>query len=48
MIALRNIVVHEYFGINFSMIWEIVQLNLPELENKIEKLIDNYNDTFSY
>jgi len=27
---LRNIVIHEYFGIDLKIIWEIVSRNLPE------------------
>lgn len=37
MYALRNIISHEYFGIDYEMIWEIATKNLPlnkaELEN---------------
>ena len=27
---MRNIVIHEYFGIDLKIIWEIVSRNLPE------------------
>lgn len=40
VIGLRNIVVHEYFGINFSTIWNIVQNQIPQLRTTIEKLIN--------
>jgi len=30
MVGLRNIVIHEYFGIDLKIIWEIVSRNLPE------------------
>ncbi len=28
----RNISIHEYFGVNFQIVWEIASVNLPELK----------------
>jgi len=39
MISLRNIVSHEYFGVDLSIIWRIVTVNLPETEPLIKDLI---------
>jgi len=36
MIGLRNIATLEYFGIDLSIIWEIITVNLPETKPKIE------------
>ena len=41
MMGLRNIVSHEYFGIDLSIIWRIITLNLPETEPLIEKMIQD-------
>jgi len=30
MYGLRNLVSHEYFGIDYEMIWEIAKKNLPD------------------
>lgn len=35
MIGLRNIVVHGYFGIDLSIIWEIITKNLPETKSAL-------------
>lgn len=40
MIGLRNIIGHEYFGINLSIIWRIVTKNIPETKPLIESLLD--------
>jgi uncharacterized protein with HEPN domain len=40
--GLRNRIVHGYFGINYAIIWNIVEDYLPELINQINKLIDEY------
>lgn len=31
MIGLRNILIHEYFGVDESIVWEIIRTNLPEI-----------------
>ncbi len=36
----RNISIHEYFGVNFELVWEIATINLPILKEQFEKLKD--------
>lgn len=36
----RNVLVHDYFGLNPARIWEIAQNDLPTLENAVKKMID--------
>ena len=38
--GLRNRIVHDYFGLDLEIIWEIVQHDLPQLENMIRVLQD--------
>ena len=40
--GLRNRIVHGYFGINYKIIWDIVEDYLPELIDQINELIDKY------
>jgi len=40
MIGLRNIEIHEYFGLDLSIIWEIVSRNLPETKPMIAKILE--------
>jgi len=42
-VALRNILVHEYFGIDYEIIWNILIKDLPNIKPKIERLIKGYN-----
>ncbi|MDI3548709.1 MAG: hypothetical protein PWR10_2361 [Halanaerobiales bacterium] len=45
MIGLRNIVIHDYFGVDLNIIWEIIKVNLPETKPLINKVMDNeYNN----
>jgi len=39
MIGLRNIVIHEYFGVDLNIIWRIVTKDLPETKPLIEELL---------
>ena len=39
MIGLRNIVIHEYFGVDLNIIWQIITVNLPETKPKIEEIL---------
>ena len=35
--ALRNLLTHEYFGIDIQLVWQIVQTDIPELKHKLEQ-----------
>jgi uncharacterized protein with HEPN domain len=37
--GLRNILVHEYFGIDYKTIWESIQRDIPALKIKIDAII---------
>jgi uncharacterized protein with HEPN domain len=37
--GLRNLLVHEYLGINLVRVWKIVQPDLPVLKRQIEMLL---------
>lgn len=40
IIGMRNVFVHEYFGVDSSLVWQIIQHDIPELKSKILALID--------
>jgi uncharacterized protein with HEPN domain len=37
--GLRDILIHEYFGIDVEIIWDIVQNNLPPLEASVRRML---------
>ncbi len=41
MYGLRNLMTHEYFGIDYEMLWEIASVNLPENIKDLERLIED-------
>ena len=36
---MRNVLVHDYCGIDLEEIWRVVERDLPELKNKLKKLV---------
>ncbi|ASA78200.1 DUF86 domain-containing protein [Thermococcus sp. 5-4] len=40
IIGLRNILIHQYFGVDVELIWDVVRNKLPELKIKMEKLAE--------
>lgn len=39
--GLRNILVHDYLGIDIETVWNIVERKLPELRQVIERRVSN-------
>jgi uncharacterized protein with HEPN domain len=35
----RNVIVHDYFGIDNSIVWDIIQLNLSDLLNDVSQVL---------
>ena len=44
IVAFRNVVIHEYFGVDLEIVWTIVKENLPELKEKIELILNSYDE----
>ena len=40
----RNVLVHDYLGINFVRVWEIIQNGLPQLKAAIEKILRDFGE----
>jgi uncharacterized protein with HEPN domain len=36
--GLRNRIVHEYFAVDLEIVWQVIQKDLPKLEEQLEKL----------
>ena len=37
IIGMRHILVHEYFGTDFDLIWQVIINDLPELKKKSQR-----------
>jgi len=38
---MRNILIHEYFGVDYKVIWETIQKDVPQLHSAITKIKAN-------
>ena len=41
IIGMRNVFIHEYFGIDSSVVWEIIKNDIPELKNRITLILQS-------
>jgi uncharacterized protein with HEPN domain len=37
--GLRDVLIHEYFGIHLERVWRVVERRLPELKQLVESLL---------
>ena len=38
-IGLRNLISHEYFGLDYEMLWKVASESLPDNKNDVENII---------
>jgi len=41
IVAMRNVLVHAYFGVDLNEVWKTVERDLPILKQQVEALIDS-------
>ena len=39
IIGARNVLVHQYFGIDWDVVWKVVQSDLPILKRQIDEIL---------
>lgn len=39
IIGLRNMLIHQYFGIDTKIVWDILQIDLPKLKIQVEEIL---------
>jgi len=44
MYVMRNIVSHQYFGIDYGIIWDVAVNHLPENRRQVQRLLDELID----
>jgi uncharacterized protein with HEPN domain len=41
IVGMRNVFVHEYFGVDADLVWQIIQNDLPDLKIKLTQILDS-------
>jgi uncharacterized protein with HEPN domain len=41
MAGMRDRLIHDYMGINYSIVWDVVRNKIPELSEQIAEVIRN-------
>ena len=37
--SVRNVLVHEYFGVDYDIIWNVIKSKIPDLKSRIELIL---------
>ncbi len=40
MAGMRDRLIHDYMGVNYSIVWDVIKNKIPELYNQIEAVIE--------
>jgi uncharacterized protein with HEPN domain len=40
MAGMRDRLIHDYIGINYSIVWDVIKNKIPELNNQIQELLN--------
>jgi uncharacterized protein with HEPN domain len=41
MAAMRDRLIHDYFGVDLELVWDVVQRRVPELRSQIAKILED-------
>ncbi len=44
IVAMRNVLVHEYFGLDLNEVWKTVERDLPNLKRAVKRLLGEAED----
>lgn len=42
--GMRDKLIHEYFGVDYELVWDVMKKKVPELNTTILKMIEDIND----
>ncbi|CDM98449.1 conserved protein of unknown function [Limnospira indica PCC 8005] len=44
MAGLRDVVIHDYDELDFDILWNVIQVNLPDILPQIQLIFNSLND----
>jgi hypothetical protein len=43
---MRDRLIHDYFGVDYELVWDVVQNRIPILQHQISSILDSYQDFY--
>ena len=40
--GMRDKLIHEYFGVDYTIVWDVVKNKIPQLKEKIKRILERY------
>ncbi len=40
IIGLRNLLIHEYFGVDERIVWEVIKKDIPEFKRRLKSMME--------
>jgi uncharacterized protein with HEPN domain len=38
--GIRDRLIHDYFGVNWDIVWDVIEKDIPELSNKVRAILE--------
>ena len=48
MAGLRDVIIHNYYELDLGILWNVIQINLPNLEPKLQVIWEDLYGRFQY
>jgi len=39
---MRDRLIHDYFGVDLDLVWEVIQTRIPPLRAHVERILDSF------